>query len=43
MDIYFYQYPFSEAEKVRFTITKLTGQASQYWTDLERDRKAQFR
>ena len=30
MDMYFDRYPFSEAEKVRFAITKLTEQASQY-------------
>jgi len=43
MDIYFNQYPFSETEKVRFAIMKLTGQANQYWRDLERDRKVIFR
>ena len=27
-------------EKVRFAITKLAGQASLYWADVERNRKA---
>jgi len=39
MDMYFNRCSFSEIEKVRFTITKLIGQASQYMTDLKRDRK----
>ena len=34
IDKCFTQYPFSESEKVRFAITELIGQASQYWTDL---------
>ena len=29
-------------EKVRFTITKLTKQANQYWADVERIRKIRF-
>ena len=43
MDMYFNQYQFSKAEKVIFTVTKLTGQASQYSTDLgEENKKARF-
>jgi len=34
MDIYFSRYPLSEAKKVKFAITKLTGQAGQFWTNL---------
>jgi len=34
MDMYFSQYPLSEAKKVKFATTKLTGQASQCWTNL---------
>jgi len=37
MDMYFDRYSFSEVEKVKFNIMKLTRQASQYWTNLERD------
>ena len=40
MNMYFNQHTFSKAEKLRFAITKLTGQAGQYWTDLKKDRKA---
>jgi len=40
MDMYFNRYPFSEAEEIKFA--KLTRKASQYWTDLERDRKARI-
>ena len=39
-NLYFNRYPFSEAEKVRYAIMKLIGQASQYLTDLKKDRKA---
>ena len=35
IDMYFTQYPFFEYEEVRFAITKMTGQASRYWTDLK--------
>ena len=34
MDMYFSQYSLSEAKKVKFAIRKLTGQASQRWTNL---------
>ena len=38
MDWYFIRYPLSEIEKVRLAITKLAGQASQYWTDVMKKR-----
>ena len=40
IDIYFTKYSFSESDKVRFATTKLTGQASQYWTELVKSRKS---
>jgi len=40
---YLTRYLLSEMEKVRFFITKLTGQASQYWVDVERNRKARLK
>jgi len=42
MDRYFTRYSLSKIKKVRIDITKLTGQASQYWVDVERNRKARF-
>ena len=35
IDMYLTQYMFSDYEKVRFAITKLTGQASRYWINLK--------
>jgi len=42
MDKYFIWYLLSEAEKVRFAIMKLAGQASQYWTNVKTSWKARF-
>ena len=38
MDRYFTRYSLSELEKVRFVVTKLTRQASQYWIDVVKKR-----
>jgi len=35
MDMYFTGYPLSESRKVKFATMKHTGQASQYWTNVE--------
>jgi len=43
MDQYFIWYSLSEIEKVRFAITKLTRQANQYWADVERNGKPEFK
>jgi len=42
MNRYFTRYSLSEMKKVRIDIIKLTGQASQYLVDVERNRKAWF-
>ena len=42
IDRYFILYALFEMEKVLFSITKLTGQASQYWADVKRNKKARF-
>ena len=34
MNVYLRRYPLSETKKIKFAITKLTGQANQYWTDV---------
>ena len=35
LDKYFTWYNFTEPRKIKFAVMKLTGQASQYWTNLE--------
>ena len=35
MDKYFLWYPLSEEKRVKFAAMKLTGQASQFWTNME--------
>ena len=42
MDKYFQWYPLAEEKKVRFAAMKLTGQASQFWINMEKMRAARL-